>query len=237
MARKPKSERTGRIKQIGQAYQITKRADRWIGLILLGTFLAAFALGTAVFWFIPPAWPVADVILGVMIGILGVLIVFGRRATRSQIKQIEGQPGAAVAVLRVLRRGWRTDQAIAFTRQQDVIHRLVGPPGIVLIGEGNPHRLKQLMTSERSRHQRVTSETPVHEIIIGDGEGQVPLGKLTRHVTKMKRQIKPAEMTEVLYRLKAMDATRSAVPLPKGPIPTNMKGLRSQMRGNPRGGR
>jgi hypothetical protein len=44
-------------------------------------------------------------------------------------------------------------------------------------------------------------------------------------------------MTEVLYRLKAMDATRSAVPLPKGPIPTNMKGLRSQMRGNPRGGR
>jgi hypothetical protein len=47
----------------------------------------------------------------------------------------------------------------------------------------------------------------------------------------MKRQVKPAEMTDVLNRLKAIDASRPAAPLPKGPIPTSMKGMRGQMRG------
>ena len=56
---------------------------------------------------------------------------------------MEGQPGAAAAALRMLRRGWKTDPAIAFTKQQDVVHRVVGPPGIVLIGEGNPNRLRR----------------------------------------------------------------------------------------------
>jgi hypothetical protein len=148
---------------------------------------------------------------------------------------MEGQPGAAVAVLSMLKRGWRTDQVIAFNRQQDIVHRVVGPPGIVLVGEGNPNRLKPLMTSERAKHQRVASEVPIHEVIVGHGEGEVPLGKLTRHVTKMKRQIQPAEMTELLARLKALDATRSNIPLPKGPVPTSMKGMRSQMRGQGRG--
>jgi hypothetical protein len=35
----------------------------------------------------------------------------------------------------------------------------------------------------------------------------------------------------VLNRLKALDASRSNIPLPKGPVPTSMKGLRGQMRG------
>ena len=105
---------------------------------------------------------------------------------------MEGQPGAAVAVLSMLKRGWKTDQVVAFNRQQDVVHRVVGPPGIVLVGEGNPNRLKPLMAAERAKHQRVASEAPIHEIIVGYGEGEVPLGKLTRHVTKMKRQVQPA---------------------------------------------
>jgi hypothetical protein len=43
--------------------------------------------------------------------------------------------------------------------------------------------------------------------------------------------VKPAEITEVLNRLKALDANRSVMPLPKGPIPTSMKGMRGNMRG------
>jgi hypothetical protein len=231
MAKKPKSAKPGRLSQIRQAYKVTKQGDPRIGLILLGVFLLSFAVGLAIFWLLPPGWLIADVFSAFLVGILGTLIVFGRRATRSQVKQIEGQPGAAVAVLSMLKRGWRTDQAIAFNRHQDVVHRLVGPPGIVLIGEGNPNRLKQLLGSERARHQRVASEVPIHDIVVGREEGQVPLGRLTRHVTKMKRQIRPAEMTQVLARLKAMDATRSSVPIPKGPVPTSMKGMRGHMRG------
>ena len=71
----------------------------------------------------------------------------------------------------------------------------------------------------------------MHEIVVGGDEGQVPLSKLSRHVQKMKRQVQPAEITDILARLKAIDASRPPVPMPKGPVPTSMKGLRGNMRG------
>jgi hypothetical protein len=108
---------------------------------------------------------------------------------------------------------------------------VVGPPGIVLVGEGNPNRLRSLMGNERRKHERVASETPIHEILVGSGEGAVPVPKLTRTVTKLGRNIKPSEMTDVLQRLKALDANRSNLPIPKGPVPTSMKGARQNMRG------
>lgn len=227
----PKAKKQGRLRQLRQAYKITKQADPHLGWILLGVFLFSFAVGLALFLLLPPGWLVLDVVSGLMVGVLGVLVVFGRRATRSQLKQMEGKPGAAAAVLGMLRRGWKIDQAVAFNRHQDVVHRAVGPPGIVLVGEGNPNRLRPLLANERARHQRVASEAPVHEVVIGYGEGEVPLKKLSRHVTKMKRQVRPAQMTDILQRLRALDASRQAVPLPKGPIPTSMKGLRGNMRG------
>jgi MFS superfamily sulfate permease-like transporter len=226
-----KSGKQGRISQLIQAYRLTRQADPKIGVVLLGTFVGAAVVGYVVLWLVPPHWTVFDIITALLVGLLAALIVFGRRATKSQLKQIEGKPGAAVAVLGMLRRGWHTDQAIAFNRQQDVVHRLVGPPGIVLIGEGNPNRLRALMGAERTRHQRVASETPIHEILVGNGEGEVRLGKLTRHVTKMKRQVQPAQITDILARLKALDAQRSNIPVPKGPMPTSMKGLRGNLRG------
>ena len=60
----------------------------------------------------------------------------------------------------------------------------------------------------------------------------MPLPKLSRHVTKLERQVKPAEMTDVLSRLKAhRRQPRPNVPMPKGPVPTSMKGMRGNMRG------
>jgi hypothetical protein len=144
---------------------------------------------------------------------------------------MEGQAGAAAGALGLLKRGWHVDNAIAFTKQQDVVHRVIGPPGIVLVGEGNVGRLKTLLTAERRRHERVAVDAPVHEILVGHDEGQVPLAKLSRHVQKMKRQVQPAEITDILARLKAIDASRPVVPMPKGPVPTSMKGMRGQMRG------
>jgi hypothetical protein len=158
-------------------------------------------------------------------------VVFGRRAQTAQYAEIEGRPGAAAAVLGQLRRGWKVEPGIAFNRNQDLVHRVVGPPGIVLVGEGNPHRLRSLLATERRKHERVTADTPIHEVVAGDGEGAVPVRKLTRHVSKLGRNIKPAEMTDVLQRLKALDANRSNIPIPKGPVPTNLKGARQNMRG------
>jgi hypothetical protein len=230
MAEKDPSK-PGRLKQILQSYQMTKKSDPRIGLILLGTFVLAAAAGFALVYLLLGGNLVFPIVLGVLFGTLGVLIVFGRRAQAAALGQIEGQPGAAAAALGMLRRGWKTDPAIAFTKQQDVLHRLVGPPGIVLIGEGNINRIKPLMAAERRKHERVASETTLHEVYVGDGPGEVPLRKLVRHVGKLGRTLKPAQMTDVLARLKALDANRPNIPLPKGPVPTSMKGARGNLRG------
>lgn len=232
-----KAEKTGRVQQFRQTYQLTKKTDRWIGALLLGAFLVVGGLGFAVFYFLLPSNGVLGMVMAVvgalLFGTLASLIIFGRRAQRSAYSQMEGQRGAAGAALRMLRRGWKTrEEPVAVTKQMDVVYRVVGPPGIVLIGEGSsPNRLRQLMVSERRKHERVASDVPIHEVVCGNGEGEVPLPKLVRHVQKLGREVKPAEMTDILNRLKALDAQRSAVPIPKGPVPTSMKGLRGNMRG------
>ena len=231
MAKKdPSEKKEGRLKQIALVYQMTKKTDPRIGLILLGVFVVTALVAFGVFSLVPGGW-VFDVITAVLFGVLSALLVFSRRAQKSQYAQIEGQTGAAAAVLGQLKRGWKVDPGIAFNRNQDLVHRVVGPPGIVLVGEGNPNRLKTLLANERRKHERVASETPIYEIVAGDGEGAVPVPKLMRHVSKLGRNIKPAEMTDVLQRLRALDANRSNIPIPKGPVPTSMKGARGNMRG------
>lgn len=228
-----KAGKQSRRQQVLASYRMTKKSDPRIGLILLGTFVLAAAVGFAVFWLVPGGWGF-DLATAVLLGVLAVLIVFGRRAQRAAYAQIDGQPGAAAAALNMLRRGWKVDPAIAFNKNQDIVHRVVGPPGIVLVGEGNPARLKGLLATERRKHERVASETPIHEVISGDSKahpGAVPVSKLSRHVTRLGRNIKPAQMTDVLARLKALDAHRSTIPIPKGPVPTSMKGSRQNMRG------
>lgn len=232
-AKPAKPAKQSRVKQIVASYKMTKKSDPRIGLVLLATLLVAGALTYAVFMFLPGGI-VLDIVTAVMVGLLAALVVFGRRAQKAAYTQIEGQPGAAAAALGMLRRGWKTDPAIAFNKNQDLVHRVVGPPGIVLIGEGNPNRLKPLLTQERRKHERVASETPIFEVICGDPgtyPGAVPVSRLARHVTKLGRNIKGAQMTDVLARLKALDANRSSIPLPKGPVPTSMKGARQNMKG------
>jgi hypothetical protein len=230
-------EKLGRRQQFAQTYTMAKRSDPAIGRWVLGVGLLAAVVGFVVFWLITGRGGVLSLVIsvvgGLMLGVLAALIVFSRRAQKAVYGQMEGQVGAAAGALGLLKRGWHVDHAIAFTRQQDVVHRVVGPPGIVLVGEGNPGRVKTLLASERRRHARVATDAPVHELVVGSDEdqGQVPLAKLARHVQKMKRQVQPAEITDILARLKAIDASRPIVPMPKGPVPTSMKGLRGNMKG------
>ncbi|HET6627278.1 MAG TPA: DUF4191 domain-containing protein [Nocardioidaceae bacterium] len=233
MAKKDKTEapgKQGRLKQIAASYRMTRAADPKIGWILLGVFLLGALVGFGLFSLLPGMWAF-DLVGAILVGVIAALFVFGRRAQKAAFSQIEGKPGAAAAALGMLRRGWKLDPAVAFNKNQDVVHRVVGPPGIVLVGEGNPNRLKTLMATERRKHERVASEVKIHEVICGDSAGAVPVSKISRHVSKLGRNLKPAEMTDVLARLKALDANRSNIPLPKGPVPTNLKGARQNMRG------
>jgi Domain of unknown function (DUF4191) len=237
MAKDPKPvdpEKMSRRAQFVETYRMARRSDPRLGVWLIGSFLVGAAVGFAVFWFLPGEGvlgTILSVVCALLLGSLLAMIVFGRRAQRAAYAQMEGQPGAAAAALRTLRRGWKSEPVIAFNKQQDVVHRVVGPPGIVLVGEGNPHRLRGLMTAERRKHERVATDTPIHEVVCGNGDGEVPLPKLVKHLQKLGRQVKPAEMTDILNRLKALDANRSNIPLPKGPVPTSMKGMRQNMRG------
>lgn len=225
----PATPPTKRRQQIVQTYRMAKKTDRRIGLFTLGAFLLGALLGFAVIYLLPGDGLLSLILAiagAILSGLLAAIIIFGRRAQAAAFGQMEGQPGAAASALQMLRRGWKTDPVVGFNKQQDIVHRVVGPPGIVLVGEGHPNRIKALLATERRRHERVLPETPIHEVICGKGDGEVPLNKLVKHVTKLGRNLKGADMTDVLNRLKAIDAHRPAVPMPKGPMPT--KGMRSR---------
>jgi uncharacterized integral membrane protein len=225
----------GRLSQMRQAYKITKRSDPNIGLILLLTFLVVGGVMAAVMYFVfghSTFGLITTALFGILVGILGAIIVFGRRAEKAAYAQVEGQVGAAAGALQMLRKGWDTKPAVAFNKNQDVIHRVVGRPGIILVGEGNPNAVRNLLAAEKKKHARIGGESvPVLDVVVGNGEGEVKLTKLLKHIQKLPKSIKPAEMTSVLYKLKALDAMRPAAPMPRGPVPTSMKGSRKAMRG------
>ena len=68
---------------------------------------------------------------------------------------------------------------MAVTRNQDIVHRAVGRPGVVLVAEGGgPSRLGNLLAQEKKKVARFVPDVPIYEILVGDDEGQVPLRKL-----------------------------------------------------------
>ncbi|AOT58564.1 MULTISPECIES: DUF4191 domain-containing protein [Streptomyces] len=233
MARKSNSDsgdaaaNPGRLKQIALTYKMTRRSDPKVGLVIAGVGIVVFGALLGIGFLI--GHPVYLGILGFLLAFLAMAIVFGRRAERAAFGQMEGQPGAAAAVLQNVGRGWTTTPAVAMNRSQDVIHRAVGRAGIVLVAEGNPNRLKSLLAAEKKRMARIVVDVPVHDIVVGDGEGQVPLKKVRTTMLKLPRVLTAAQVTSVNDRLRAMGDLMSNMPIPKGPMP---KGMRM-----PRGGK
>jgi len=219
MARK--DGKPGRIAQLVQAYSMTRKSDPHLFWVLLGVWAIPFAIGLILAFTVGPPW--LWILLGITSGVLVATIVFGRRAERAAFAQIEGQPGAAAAALNMLRRGWTVTPAIAVTRNQDVVHRAVGRPGVVLVAEGSPTRTGNLMGQEKKKVNRVAPDVPVHEITIGKGDGQVTLRKLQRTVAKLPNSLTSTQVSEVNQRLKALASVQGSLPIPKGPLPKNVK--------------
>lgn len=215
----------GRLKQIAQTYKMTRRVDSKVGLVVAGVGIVVFGVLLAVGFAI--GHPVYAGILGFVLAFLAMAIVFGRRAERAAFGQMEGQPGAAAAVLENVR-GWTVTPAVAMNRNQDVVHRAVGKAGIVLVGEGNPNRLRGLLAAEKKRMARTVADAPVHDFVIGEGEDQVPLKKLRTRLMKLPRVLPGAQVTAVNDRLRALGDLMSNMPVPKGPV--NMRPPRGKMR-------
>ncbi|WP_274557648.1 DUF4191 domain-containing protein [Streptomyces spiramyceticus] len=233
MARKAKQDSAeaaanpGRLKQIALTYKMTRKADPKVGLVVAGVGIVTFGVLLAIGFLIDH--PVYLGILGFLLAFLAMAIVFGRRAERAAFGQMEGQPGAAASVLQNVGRGWTTTPAVAMNRNQDVVHRAVGKAGIVLVGEGNPNRLKTLLAAEKKKMARIVMDVPVHDIVIGNEEGQVPLKRLRTTMLKLPRVLTGPQVTSANDRLRAMGDLMSNMPLPKGPIPgRGMRGPRQR---------
>ncbi|MER5443772.1 DUF4191 domain-containing protein [Streptomyces sp. NPDC002790] len=215
---------TGRLKQIAQTYKMTRRVDTKIGLVLAGVGIVTFGVLLAIGFLI--GHPIYLGILGVLLAFLAMAIIFGRRAEKAAFGQMEGQPGAAAAVLDNIGRGWTTTPAVAMNRSQDVVHRAVGKAGIVLVAEGNPNRVKSLLAAEKKKMARIVSDVPVHDFVVGTSqgpEGTVPLKKLRTTMLKLPRVLTGPQVTATNDRLKAMGDLMSNMPLPKGPMPKGMR--------------
>lgn len=204
----------GRLKQIRMVARILHERDPKALPIVAGAGLGVAAVVIVVGWVVGLLWPFLP--LGILLGLLAAMLLFGRFATSAQYAAIEGQPGAAAAVLQNLRGGFTTTPAIAANRNMDVVHRTVGKPGVILVGEGSPTRLPSLLAAEKRRISRIASQIPIYDFQVGDGEGQIPIRELNKKIMRLPRNISGQAVAELNFRLNALP---QQLQMPKGPPP------------------
>jgi len=204
-----------------QAFTITRQNDpKFIPYLIAGGVVAA-AIGYIIVFLITGSIA-APIITAVVFFAIAAMIIFSRRAQTAMFTQAEGQPGAAGWMLQQQLRGeWRLEQGIAGTTQLDAVHRMVGRPGIVLIGEGAQHRVRGLIAQEKKKISRVAGDTPIYDVIVGTGEGDLRLAKLSRYLVKLPANLSKQEVAALDKRLAALGGARA--PLPQGPMPGNAK--------------
>jgi hypothetical protein len=208
-------------RNITQAFSLTRQHDpRFLPLLIIAMVVAGALAYVVVLLITGSVW--LPIPFAVLLALLAGMIVFSRRAQSSMYSQAEGQPGAAGWLLQQNLRGdWRIAQAVAGTTHLDAVHRAIGKPGIVLIGEGAPHRVRGLLAQEKKRVARVAGDTPIYDLIVGTGEGEVRLGQLNKYLLKLPNNLSKDEIGTVEKRLAALTSTRA--PLPQGPMPQGAK--------------
>lgn len=205
----------GRLRQIGLTFQQTRAADpRLVPYMLLA---ALVGLAVPLLLLTALGAPIVGVISGLATAAAAAMLVLGIRGQRAAIARIEGQPGAALAVIQSLRGPWKVTPAVAFSGKQDLVHRVVGRPGVVLIGEGRRARVKALLRQEARKTARISGDVPVHEVNVGTADGQVELARLRVHLMKLPRAVKTKEIGALERRLAALGG--ADLPIPKGPLP------------------
>ncbi|MGL4831482.1 MAG: DUF4191 domain-containing protein, partial [Propionibacteriaceae bacterium] len=224
-------------RQIKETYKATVEADPGAKPLLwastLGPILGMIALGIVLMLTVHMhwLWLIVLVTLGAMLALVIGSRILMSRAKAASFKRYDGQAGSGELALRMLdTKKWYTETGIAFTKNQDMVHRALGPGGLILIGEGEPGRLKSLLATEAKRHEAALYSIKPQIISIGKGAGQIPLDQVAKHISKLPKTLTPGQIDEANKRLKALDSVRQRVPMPKGPMPTRT-GSRSAMRG------
>jgi hypothetical protein len=224
-----KADKKQRRAQLWQVFKSQVKQDKRLLPYMIGTLLACAGVVTLFSWLTGMLWW-AGLIFGVIIGAMVALIVFARRVQRSVYQQAEGTPGAAAWSLQNNLKGrWRVTPTVAGTTHMDAVHRVIGRPGIVLVGEGAAHRVKPLIAQEKKRIARVVGDTPIYDVIVGTGEGEVRLRKLNSHLMRLPRNISTGAVSQLDTKLASLATRSPQVGLPKGPMPSGAK-MRSVQR-------
>lgn len=215
------------LKQLPLVFKFTAKRDKlFVPFTVVAVLIALGAtvgLWFAVSWFAIP--------LGIMLLLIALLVVLNLRANKAFMAEAETQPGAAAGVVENMRGDFRVTPALASTTQMDFVHLVICRGGVVLLGEGNPARVRSLMSQERKRLTKVIGNAELNDFMVGSGEGQVPLRKLRWTLMKLPRTLGPKEVAALDKRIKALTARPA---MPKGAIPKNMrppKGAFRAMRG------
>lgn len=218
--------------QLWQAFNVQRKQDKRLLPYMIGAFVLIVAVSTTVGVLVGGFTMFTLIPLGVVLGALVAFIIFGRRAQKSIYRQAEGQTGAAAWVLDNLRGKWRVTPGVAATGHFDAVHRVIGRPGVILVGEGATSRVKPLLAQEKKRTARLVGDVPIYDIVVGNGEGEVALSKLERHLTKLPANISVKQMDTLESRLAALGSRAGAAVMPKGPLPNagKMRGVQRTVR-------
>jgi len=164
--------------------------------------------------------PIYAGFLSTPLGFLAAFFLFTRFANTAAFSSIEGQIGAGASVLMSIRRGFVTTPAVNVNRDQDMVHRVSGKAGIILVGEGG-FAVRSLMQDEKRKMERFLSGVPITEVYVGDGQNQISIRKLQKHLKKLPKKLNTSQLREVRARLRSVGGLN--LPMPKGPMPGNAR--------------
>ncbi|HVV14428.1 DUF4191 domain-containing protein [Amycolatopsis sp.] len=205
--------------QIFEAFKMQRREDKALIPWMAGSIIIIAGVVFGVGFFFNAQWILLP--LGIILGVLAAVIIFGRRVQKTVYSKADGQPGAAGWALDNLRGRWRVTQTVAATTQLDAVHRVLGAPGVILVGEGAPHRVKNLVSQEKKRVARLVGDTPIYDVIVGNDDDEIPLRRLQPYLMKLPRNLKPVQVDALEAKLAALGNRGAA--MPKGPMPQGAK--------------
>jgi hypothetical protein len=221
----------GRLRQIGMVFSFTAKRDKLFLPLVIAAVLLPLIAGTLLVTF-GGTW--VWLVVSVMAALVLAMAVLSVRSNKAMMIEAEKQPGAAASIVENMRGDWRVTPGLASTTQMDFVHLIIGKPGVILLGEGNPSRVRSLIGQERKRLSKVIGSAEMRDFMIGNEEGEVPIRKLRMTLMRLPRTLTPKDVNALDKRLKALSARPQ---LPKGAIPKSMrpsKGAFRATRGGPR---
>ena len=213
-----------RLKQIGQVFTFTAKQDKWFVPLVVAAVAIPVALTVLA---VLLGWGLLWIPVGILLTLLAVLIVLNLRSNAAMMNMAEGQPGAAAQIVENMRGDWRVRPAASSTTQFDMVHVVIGRPGVILLGEGQPQRVRGLIGQEKRRLSKVIGNAPMYDYVVGRGEGELSIRKLRTTFMKLPRNLTGKDVNALDKRLAALMARPQ---MPKGAIPKNMRPSKGQFR-------